>query len=58
MDFAEAAHITELRTGVGGHFSYRHVAWEMYEALRAREPELARHLRVTDPNETVDFLAR
>lgn len=58
MDFAEAAHITELRTGVGGHFSYRHVAWEMYQALSAQEPELARHLRVTDPNETIDFLSR
>lgn len=58
MDFAEAAHITELRTSVGGHFSYRHIAWGMYEALKSREPWLAGHLRVTDPNQTVDFLSR
>lgn len=58
MDLAEAVYIAELRTGVGGHFSYRAAAWAMYEALRERHPSLARGLRVTDPAETSDPLAR
>ncbi|WP_433968952.1 FAD-dependent thymidylate synthase [Tunturiibacter gelidiferens] len=33
MDFAEALYISELRSGVAGHFSYRRVAWEMYKAV-------------------------
>ncbi|HVA63512.1 MAG TPA: FAD-dependent thymidylate synthase [Terriglobales bacterium] len=58
MDFAEAAYIAELRTGAGGHISYRMAAWEMYEALRRRHPSLARGLRVTDPREGSDPLVR
>ena len=50
MDFAEAAYIAELRTGVGGHASYRTAAWAMYHALHARHPALARGLRVTEPS--------
>ena len=33
MDFAEALYISELRTGAAGHFSYRNVAYAMYEAV-------------------------
>ena len=33
MDFAEALYISELRTGPAGHFSYRNVAYAMYEAV-------------------------
>jgi hypothetical protein len=29
MDFAEAEYISQLRSGVKGHFSYREIAWEM-----------------------------
>ena len=36
MDFAEALYICELRTGPAGHFSYRNVAYAMYEAVRER----------------------
>lgn len=58
MDLAEVAYITELRTGVGGHFSYRRAAWAMYEALRERHPALARNLHVTDPAAPFDLLQR
>ena len=33
MDFAEALYISELRSAAQGHFSYRRVAWEMYQAV-------------------------
>ena len=49
MDFAEAEYICRLRSGTKGHFSYRKVAWEMAEKLRAAEPELSRLIRATPP---------
>ncbi len=58
MDFAEAVYIAELRTGAGGHFSYRRVAHLMYQAVARRHPFLADHFRVTDVNEPVDLLKR
>ena len=58
MDFAEALYISELRSQQQGHFSYRRVAWEMYEAVRKQYPALAQHFRVTDVNEPVDLLKR
>ena len=58
MDWAEAAYIVEQRTQPQGHFSYRRVAWGMYEALRARYPRLAAPIRATDPNGTLDLLRR
>ncbi len=58
MDFAEALYISELRTGVGGHFSYRRVAWEMYRAIVVKHPALAGMFRVRDVNEPVDLLKR
>jgi thymidylate synthase ThyX len=58
MDFAEALYISELRTGVAGHFSYRNVAYAMYEAVARRYPHLAQYFRVTDVNESVDLLKR
>ena len=58
MDFAEAVYISELRTGVAGHFSYRNVAWQMYEAVAKRYPALAKYFRVTDVREPVDLLKR
>ena len=58
MDFAEALYISELRSQPQGHFSYRRVAWEMYEAVRKQHPALARYFRVTDVNEPVDLLKR
>jgi thymidylate synthase ThyX len=58
MDFAEALYISELRSGVAGHFSYRRVAWEMYAAVAKRHPGLAGHFRIEDVNEPVDLLKR
>ena len=58
MDFAEAVYISELRTGPAGHFSYRNVAYAMYEAVAKKYPALARHFRVTDVREPVDLLKR
>jgi thymidylate synthase ThyX len=58
MDFAEALYISELRSGVAGHFSYRRVAWEMYRAIAVKHPALAEMFRVRDVNEPVDLLKR
>ena len=58
MDLAEAAYISELRTTAAGHFSYRRIAYLMYEAVAQRYPALARHFRVTDVREPVDLLKR
>jgi thymidylate synthase ThyX len=58
MDLAEAIYISELRTGAAGHFSYRNVAYAMYEAVVRRYPVLAKYFRVTDVREPVDLLKR
>jgi thymidylate synthase ThyX len=58
MDFAEALYISELRSGVAGHFSYRRIAWEMYQVVAKRHPGLAQHFRIEDVNEPVDLLRR
>ena len=58
MDFAEALYIAELRSAPAGHFSYRRVAWEMYQAVARRHPALADYFRVDDIHEPVDPLRR
>jgi hypothetical protein len=58
MDYAEAVYIAELRTGLGGHFSYRRVAWAMRQELARRHPVLAGEVRATDPYQVVDLLRR
>ena len=58
MDLAEALYISELRTGAAGHFSYRNVAFAMYEAVAQRYPALAKYFRVTDVREPMDLLKR
>ncbi|HET9839082.1 MAG TPA: FAD-dependent thymidylate synthase, partial [Candidatus Angelobacter sp.] len=58
MDFAEALYIAELRSGAAGHFSYRNVAYAMYEEVARKHPSLARYFRVTDVKEPVDLLKR
>ncbi len=58
MDFAEVVYISELRTTPAGHWSYRKVAWEMYEAAAKRYPGLAKYFRVHDIHEPVDLLQR
>jgi len=58
MDFAEALYIAELRSGAAGHFSYRNVAYAMYEEVARKHPSLKRYFRVTDVKEPVDLLKR
>ena len=58
MDFAEAVYISELRTGPAGHFSYRNVAYAMYEEVQKKHPALAKYFRVHDVREPVDLLKR
>ena len=58
MDFAEALYISELRSAPQGHFSYRRVAWQMYEAVQKQHPSLAQYFRVTDVREAIDLLKR
>jgi thymidylate synthase ThyX len=58
MDFSEALYISELRSGVAGHFSYRRVAWEMYKAVAEKHPSLASYFRIDDVNQPVDLLRR
>jgi thymidylate synthase ThyX len=58
MDFAEVVYISELRTGPAGHFSYRNVAYAMYEAVARKHPALAKYMKVHDVREPVDLLKR
>ncbi|HEY0794452.1 MAG TPA: FAD-dependent thymidylate synthase [Acidisarcina sp.] len=58
MDFAEALYIAELRSTPQGHFSYRRIAWLMYQAVAARHPSLAKYFRVSDINDPIDLLRR
>src|SRR5437660_111039 len=58
MDFAEAVYISELRTGPAGHFSYRNVAYAMYEEVKKKFPALASFFRVHDVRQPVDLLQR
>jgi len=58
MDFAEAVYISELRTTPAGHWSYRNVAYAMYEAVAEKYPTLAKYFRVHDVREPVDLLKR
>lgn len=58
MDFAEVVYISELRTTPAGHYSYRKVAWEMYDTVAKRYPALAKYFRVHDIHQPVDLLQR
>ena len=58
MDFAEAAYISELRTGPAGHASYRNVAYAMFEEIQKKHPALAEYIRVHDVRQSVDLLQR
>src|SRR4029079_5705505 len=58
MEVAEAAYIIEQRTQPAGHFSYRHVAWDMYQELQRQLPSLTAFVRAVDPNQVVDLFRR
>ena len=46
VNLRSLAHIIRLRSGVQGHYSYRHIAQDLYRAVAAVQPRLARHLEV------------
>ena len=58
MDFAEVVYISEIRTTPQGHFSYRNVAWQMYDEVARKHPALRQYFRVCDVHEPVDLLKR
>ncbi len=58
MDFAEVVYISEIRTTPQGHFSYRNVAWQMYDEVARKHPALRPYFRVCDVHEPVDLLKR
>jgi thymidylate synthase ThyX len=58
MDFAEALYIAELRSAPAGHFSYRNVAYAMYQEVARKHPSLAQYFRVTDARQPIDLLNR
>jgi thymidylate synthase ThyX len=58
MDFAEAVYISELRSGPAGHFSYRTIAYRMFEEVGKRYPWLAKHFRVHEVKPAADLLER
>ena len=58
MDFAQAVYMSELRSTPAGHWSYRNVAWQMYQAVARQHPGLASHFRISDPSAPVDLLQR
>jgi thymidylate synthase ThyX len=53
----ELQYITELRTRPQGHFSYREIAFQMYQEFAKKHPLLAKHFRVVNPKIT-DFFRR
>jgi len=58
MDFNEAAYVIELRTGSAGHFSYREIAYQMYEVLEQKHSDFAKYIRVTNPREVYNPFQR
>jgi thymidylate synthase ThyX len=58
MDFAEVVYISEIRTTPQGHFSYRNIAWQMYDEVARKHPSLRPYFRVCDVHEPVDLLKR
>lgn len=49
MDSAQLQYIVENRTTTEGHFSYRETAYQIWEQAMKHIPDLAKHIRVTDP---------
>jgi len=58
MDFAEAAYIIELRSSAAGHFSYRRIAYSMFDELRARSPELVALVKPAPGRRRLHLFAR
>ena len=50
MDYAEAEYVSQLRSGVKGHWSYREIAWLMKEKIVERYPYLGSLIQATPPD--------
>lgn len=50
MDFAEAEYVSQLRSGVKGHWSYRTIAWLMKQKIAERYPYLGELIHATPPD--------
>jgi thymidylate synthase ThyX len=50
MDFAEAEYISQLRSGVKGHWSYRTIAWLMKQKVTEQYPYLGELIQATPPD--------
>lgn len=57
MDYAEALYISEQRSGVKGHPSYREIAYKMKTQLGGWDERLASQIRATPP-EVTELLTR
>ncbi|MBO9608022.1 MAG: hypothetical protein J7639_18830 [Paenibacillaceae bacterium] len=58
MDFAQAAYMIELRTGSAGHFSYREIAFRMFEEIEKQYPYFSKYINATNPREVYDPFKR
>ncbi|MDT7043535.1 FAD-dependent thymidylate synthase [Candidatus Nitronereus thalassa] len=50
MDYAEAEYISQLRSGVKGHWSYRTIAWLMKKKMTEQYPYLGELIQATPPD--------
>ena len=50
MDYAEAEYISQLRSGVKGHWSYRTIAWMMKQKITEQYPYLGELIHATPPD--------
>ncbi len=50
MDYAEAEYISQLRSGVKGHWSYRIIAWLMKQKITEQYPYLGELIQATPPD--------
>ena len=50
MDYAEAEYISQLRSGVKGHWSYRTIAWLMKQKITEYYPYLGDLIQATPPD--------
>lgn len=58
MDWAQADYLITLRTRSQGHFAYRRIAYQMYQAIAEQLPWLAARIRATDPDREFDPFVR
>jgi len=58
MNLRELFHMVELRTKPGGHFAYRLLVTQMFEAFRDKHPDIAATMRITKMDYLNEFFKR